>query len=85
LSGHGVGRSIHEEPHDVSNYFNRFDRRRLSEGMFITIEPFMSTGADHVISQQDGWTLKTANGGLSAQYEHTIVITRSRPIVVTAV
>lgn len=84
LGGHGVGRNIHEEPHQVPNYYNPFERRRLSEGMVITIEPFLTTGANHTVPQFDGWTLKTADGGLSAQYEHTLVITRGRPIVVTA-
>jgi methionyl aminopeptidase len=85
LGGHGVGRSIHELPHNVSCYYNRLDRRRLSEGLVITIEPFLTTGANHVVTQSDGWTLKTNDGSLSAQFEHTLVVTRGRPIVVTAI
>lgn len=84
LGGHGVGRGIHEEPHAIPNYYNPFERRRLVEGQVITIEPFLTTGANHVVTQFDGWTLKTADGGLSAQFEHTLVITRGRPLVVTA-
>jgi methionyl aminopeptidase len=84
LGGHGVGRGIHEEPHSVPNYYSPLERRRLTEGLVITIEPFLTTGAKHVVTQFDGWTLKTADGGLSAQYEHTLVVTRGRPIVVTA-
>lgn len=84
LGGHGVGRGLHEQPHDVSSFYNRLDRRRLTEGLVLTVEPFLTTGADHVVTQPDGWTLKTADGGLSAQFEHTIVITRARPIVITA-
>ncbi len=84
LGGHGVGRGIHEEPHAIPNYYSPFERRRLTEGQVITIEPFLTTGANHVVTQFDGWTLKTADGGLSAQFEHTLVITRGRPLVVTA-
>lgn len=84
LGGHGVGRSIHEEPSHVASYFNPRERRRLREGLVITIEPFLTTGANHVVTQPDGWTLLTANGGLSTQFEHTLVVTRGRPIVVTA-
>jgi len=84
LNGHGVGRSIHEEPRHVPNYYNRLDRRQLVEGMVITVEPFLSTGANHVVTAADGWTLRTPNGSLSAQYEHTIIVTRGKPVVVTA-
>ena len=84
LTGHGVGRTIHEEPRAVLNYFNPFERRRFLEGMVLTIEPFLSTGANHSVTAADGWTLATSDGSLSAQYEHTIVITQGRPIVLTA-
>lgn len=84
LNGHGVGRNIHEEPHQVLNHYRPSDRRRLHEGLVITIEPFLTTGARHVTTDPDGWTLRTADGSLSAQYEHTLVITRGRPVVVTA-
>lgn len=84
LAGHGVGRSIHEDPSDVLNYYNPRDKRRLTEGMVITIEPFFSTGATYVREDRDGWTLKTPDGSLSCQYEHTIVITKGKPIIITA-
>jgi methionyl aminopeptidase len=83
LGGHGVGRGIHEEPHNIANYFNQADQRVLSEGMVLTIEPFITTGANHVLTQPDGWTLKTSDGRLSAQFEHTYVITRGKPVVIT--
>jgi methionyl aminopeptidase len=83
LGGHGVGRHIHEKP-SVPNYFNRRLRGRFQEKMVLTLEPFLTTGAIHVNTQPDGWTLKTTDGSLSAQYEHTIVITKDRPILVTA-
>ncbi|MBI2826635.1 MAG: type I methionyl aminopeptidase [Planctomycetia bacterium] len=85
LCGHGVGRAIHEEPSSVAGYYNARDRRLLTEGLVLAIEPFLSTGANHVVDSADGWTLKTPDGSLTAQYEHTLVITRDRAIVVTAV
>jgi methionyl aminopeptidase len=85
LGGHGVGRSIHEEPHNIPNYYDRRDHRLLGEGQVITIEPFLTTGARLVTTGPDGWTLKTKDDGLSVQYEHTLVITRERPILITAV
>ena len=84
LTGHGVGRTIHEEPRAVLNYYNPLERRRFQEGMVLTIEPFLTTGASRSVTASDGWTLTTPDGSLSAQYEHTIVITRGRPLVLTA-
>lgn len=83
LGGHGVGRHIHEKP-SVPNHFNRRNRDRLSDGIVVTLEPFLTTGARHVVTMPDGWTLKTSDGSLSAQMEHTIVITKGKPIIVTA-
>lgn len=85
LTGHGIGRHLHEEPHAVLNYSHRGDSRRLTDGLVLTIEPFFSFGADHAIEDDDGWTLRTADGSLMAQYEHTVVITKRKPIVLTAV
>jgi len=83
LASHGVGRSLHEEPKEIPGYFDAADRRVLKEGMVITIEPFLSTKSSRVDAAADGWTLVGAPGNLSAQYEHTMIITRSAPIVVT--
>jgi methionyl aminopeptidase len=85
LAGHGLGRHIHEEPSMVLNYYNGLEKRKLTEGLVLAIEPFLSTGADFVREAKDGWTLKTPDGSLSAQYEHTIIIAKGRPIVVTLV
>ena len=85
LGGHGVGRSIHEQPHAVPHYYERRARQRLTEGLVMTIEPFLTTGATTVKTDPDGWTLRTVDGSLSAQYEHTIIITKERPVLVTAV
>jgi methionyl aminopeptidase len=84
LPGHGVGRSIHEDPSVPCVYSPRANQR-LTPGLVITIEPFLATGAEQVVEDPDGWTLKTSDGSLVAQYEHTIVITQGRPIIITAV
>lgn len=83
LGSHGVGRALHEEPEHIAGYFDPADERMLKEGMVITIEPFLSTRSRVVTEGADGWTLAGAGGNLSAQYEHTMIITRQAPIVVT--
>ncbi len=84
LPGHGVGRHLHEPP-SVPAFYTRQASERLTDGLVITIEPFVSTGARRIVQMDDGWTLKTPDGSLIAQYEHTVVITRGRPILVTTV
>jgi len=84
LGGHGVGRGLHELPHNVPTYDTRLPFPRLTEGLVITIEPFLTTGARRVREDPNGWTLHTADGGLSAQFEHTIMITKGRPVMITA-
>lgn len=83
LGGHGVGRAIHEEPEHIVGYYDPRDQRVLKEGMVIAIEPFLSTKSRTVTEDDDGWTLVGMPGNLSAQFEHTMIITRSDPIVVT--
>jgi methionyl aminopeptidase len=83
LASHGVGRSLHEEPGSIPGYFDPTDKRMLTEGLVITIEPFLSTKSRNVKELSDGWTLVGARGNLSAQYEHTMIITKGEPIVVT--
>jgi methionyl aminopeptidase len=83
LCSHGVGRSLHEEPKYIPGYFDASDTRVLSDGMVITIEPFLSTKSTMVDEQADGWTLSGMKGNLSAQFEHTLIVTRGAPIVVT--
>lgn len=83
LASHGVGRALHEEPTEIAGCFEPHDRRVLREGMVITIEPFLSTKSTLVEETGDGWTLVGARGNLSAQYEHTMIVTRGAPIVVT--
>jgi methionyl aminopeptidase len=83
LSGHGVGRTIHEYP-TIPNYYDRRLEMPLREGLVITIEPIISGGSNRTIGAEDGWTIKTADGSPAAHYEHTIVITRGSPILLTA-
>jgi methionyl aminopeptidase len=83
LAGHGVGRKLHEAPESIVGYYEPRDRRVLREGMVITIEPFLSTKSSQAKQADDGWTLMGVPGNLSAQYEHTMIITRGSPIVVT--
>jgi methionyl aminopeptidase len=83
LCGHGVGRHIHEPP-NVPNTFDARSRAVLHEGLVITIEPFLTTGATTIVEAEDGWTLCTPDGSVGAQFEHTLIVTRGAPIVVTA-
>jgi len=83
LCGHGVGRAIHEEP-SVPNYHDPRRRTRLHEGLVITIEPIIAAGSGRAELQPDRWTICTSDQSLAAHYEHTIVITKDRPILLTA-
>jgi len=83
LAGHGIGRSLHEDPDGIVSYFDRGDTRRFHEGQVVAIEPFLSTRSTHVTEADDGWTLVGHPANLSAQYEHTIIVTRGAPIVAT--
>lgn len=83
LCGHGVGRTIHESP-EVPNFFDKQFRAHLTEGLVITIEPIVAAGSGQALRLADGWTIRTADRSLSAHYEHTIVITGTKPIVLTA-
>lgn len=85
LCSHGVGRSLHEEPKEIPGYFERRDQRILQKGQVITIEPFLSTKSNLVTEQEDGWTLSAIHGNLSAQYEHSMVITNGQPVLLTLV
>lgn len=83
LAGHGIGRRLHEAPEGIVSYYDRRDTRRLQLGQVIAIEPFLSTRSTEVREAGDGWTLVGHPGNLSAQYEHTIIVTKGAPIVAT--
>lgn len=83
LTGHGIGRTIHEPP-SVPNEPDPFQRDVLTEGLVLTIEPMISAGSARISQDADGWTLRTRDGSLSAHCEHTLVIGRGAPLVLTA-
>jgi len=84
LGSHGLGRTLHEEPSYVP-VNNPRDKRRLKEGMVLTIEPFFTNGVEWVKEQADGWTLTVPVGKLVAQFEQTLIVRKeTNPIVVTA-
>lgn len=80
--GHGIGREMHEEP-SVPNYGTRGHGVRLVKGMCIAVEPMINIGSWHTRLTDNGWTVKTADGSLSAHYEHSIAITDGEPILLT--
>ncbi|MEV2293082.1 type I methionyl aminopeptidase [Paenibacillus larvae] len=80
--GHAIGQEMHEEP-QVPHFGPPGRGPRLKEGMVITVEPMLNIGKYHVKIDADGWTARTADGSLSAQYEHTIAITKNGPIILT--
>ncbi len=81
--GHGIGRSMHEDP-NVPNYGVRGSGPRLEVGMVLAIEPMINAGSHEVDSTADGWTVQTRDGSLSAHFEHTVAITSVGPLVLTA-
>jgi len=83
LTGHGIGRTIHEPP-SVPNHFDPWQRDVLTEGLVLTIEPIICAGRDAVFHGDDGWTIRTRDGSLAAHHEHTLVITSGRPQILTA-
>jgi len=84
LGSHGVGLGLHEEPFFIPPFFDEADNRMLHDGMVITIEPFISNGASEVKEASDGWTLFTPPQFATAQFEHTMVLTRTGAKILTA-
>lgn len=82
--GHGIGREVHEDP-NVPNFGTPGHGIRLCKGMALAIEPMVNIGTGAVVEMDDGWTVKTADGQLSAHYENTILITDDDVIVLTEV
>lgn len=83
LAGHGIGRSLHEQPDDLLNFKNRFDKRRFKKNSVVAIETFIATSSSYAVELNDGWTMVGNKGGYMAQHEHTIVITDGKPIILT--
>jgi len=84
LTGHGVGRSLHEEPHEIANYCDRFNIARFKKNSVVAIETFISTRSTIAETGVDGWTLTGNKGGYVAQHEHTIMVTGGEPVIFTA-
>lgn len=80
--GHGVGRSMHEEP-QIPNYVDSKCNQKLRPGMTIAIEPMVNAGGPETKILNDGWTVVTKDGQLSAHFEHTVLITESEPEILT--
>ncbi len=83
LTGHGVGRSLHEEPHEIANYRDRFNFTRFKKNSVVAIETFISTTSNYADTLEDGWTMVGDKGGFMAQHEHTIMVTGGQPLILT--
>ena len=83
LTGHGIGRGLHEEPGEIWNFYNPRDHRILKDGLVLAIEPFLTAGQGRIKEERDGWSLRTADNAIAAQFEHTIIVTRNEPVILT--
>ncbi|MEG9524851.1 MAG: type I methionyl aminopeptidase [Hyphomicrobiales bacterium] len=83
LASHGVGLSLHEEPTEIATWPDASERRIMTEGLVFTVEPFLSLGAEFAEDGDDPWTLYSRPRAPTVQYEHTVVATRSGPLVLT--
>ncbi len=82
ITGHGVGRHLHEEP-SIPNYGRRGNGKRLKAGMVIAIEPMVIAGSKEIEILEDDWTIVSADGSLAAHYEHSLAITENDPIILS--
>jgi methionyl aminopeptidase len=83
LSGHGIGRTIHEPP-TVPNVYTAAQKDVLTDGLVVAIEPIICDGSGRVVTARDGWTIRTRDGSAAAHYENTVVITAAGPQLLTA-
>jgi methionyl aminopeptidase len=83
LTGHGIGRTLHEEPGEIANYRDRSNLTRFRKNTVVAIETFISTTSTYTETLDDGWTLVGNKGGFMAQHEHTIVVTDGDPMILT--
>lgn len=84
LTGHGIGRSLHEEPGDIANYRDRSNFTRFRKNSVVAIETFITTASTYAETLPDGWTMVGNKGGFMAQHEHTIIVTDAEPVILTA-
>lgn len=83
LTGHGVGRNLHEEPNEIANFRDKYNFERFKKNSVVAIETFISTTSTYAETMPDGWTMVGNKGGFMAQHEHTIVVTDGKPLVLT--
>ena len=83
LTGHGIGRSLHEAPHEIANFRDKHNRTRFRKNSVVAVETFIATTSTMANTGEDGWTLTGNRGGFVAQHEHTIVITDGMPMILT--
>jgi methionyl aminopeptidase len=83
LTGHGIGRRLHENPKEILNFYNPNDHRVLTDGLVLAVEPFLTTGVGRTVQESDGWSYRTIDRAIAAQFEHTIVVTKNEPIILT--
>lgn len=83
LVGHGIGRKLHEEPSEIPCFYDRTNTRRFTRNTVVAIETFISTKASFVHETSNGWTYAAKDGSFVAQHEHTIIVTDTKPIILT--
>ncbi len=83
LTGHGIGRSLHEAPSEIANYRDKSNHTRFRKNAVVAIETFITTLSTYAETLSDGWTMVGNKGGFMAQHEHTIVVTDGKPIILT--
>jgi methionyl aminopeptidase len=83
LTGHGIGRSLHEARHEIANYRDKHNTQRFRKNDVVAIETFISTRSTYAETLNDGWTMVGDKGGYMAQHEHTIVVTDGKPLILT--
>ncbi|MBL7930871.1 MAG: type I methionyl aminopeptidase [Bacteroidia bacterium] len=83
LTGHGIGRSLHEEPSEIANYKDPYNINRFKKNSVVAIETFISTTSTYAETLSDGWTMVGNKGGYMAQHEHTIMVTDGAPVILT--
>ncbi len=84
LAGHGVGRSLHEDPHEILNCYVHDNKQRFRKNSVVAIETFISTASTYADHGKDGWTMTGNKGGFVAQHEHTIIVTDGKPVILTS-
>jgi len=84
LTGHGIGKSLHEAPGEIANYRDRYNQARFKKNAVVAIETFIATTSTYAETLHDGWTMVGNKGGFMAQHEHTIVVTDGQPVILTA-